>query len=231
MTNLRRFLAPFLAAALAVSAAACETIRPQGAPSGRTPVVFVHGWSADETTWETAVTRFKQAGYTDGDITVVYYDSNLSARDAAAQLADEVDHLRSYTGRSEVAIVSHSFGSMVTRYCITLGGCADKVSHWMSLAGADNGTSIANLCAFQPSCQDMSGQTSTVADLAAAWPAITAQGVQVEVQWSRDDGVILPATNSPNPAPAVNVEVTPLTHNAIPDDPAVLDETLAFLGR
>jgi triacylglycerol esterase/lipase EstA (alpha/beta hydrolase family) len=215
---------------LLVLGAACQTIRPTGTPSGNTPVVFVHGWNGDETLWNTAVEEFHAAGYSTGDITVVYYDSSRPAAEAAATLAAEVDHLRDYTGQDKVDIVSHSYGSMVTRYCIELGGCAGKVEHWMSLAGADNGTAIAALCAFfQPSCADMAGQTSTIAQLQAAWPQITAQGVQVEVQWTANDGVIIPATNSQNPAPATNVEVdSTLTHNDLPSDPDVLAETIDF---
>ena len=224
-----------LAALVAVllSAAACQTIRPTGAPSGRTPVVFVHGWNANETTWDTAVAQFEAAGYTSGDITVLYYDSSLSAHDAAALLATEVDQLRAYTGRPKVDIVSHSFGSMVTKSCIELGGCAGRVNHWMSLAGADNGTTIAGLCgSFQASCADMSGQSSTIADLQAAWPQISAQHVQVAVPWSVNDGVISPATNSQNPSPAVNVRVADtLSHNQLPTDAGVLAETLRFLAH
>jgi len=220
-------------AALLVICTACQTIRPTGTPTGRTPVVFVHGWNGDETMWETAVARFQAAGYSSGDISVVYYDSALSAQDASAILATEVDHLRAYTGQAEVDIVSHSYGSMVTRSCIELGSCAGKVDHWMSLAGADNGTALAGLCAsFQPSCADMSGQSPTVAQLQGAWNQITAQGVRVEVQWTANDGVIIPATNSKNPAPAINIEVSSsLTHNQLPADPGVIDETIAFFDR
>jgi pimeloyl-ACP methyl ester carboxylesterase len=215
---------------LLVLGTACQTIRPTGTPSGRTPVVFVHGWNADETLWNTAVEQFHDAGYTTGDITVLYYDSSKAANEVAALLAAEVDHLRAYTGQAQVDIVSHSYGSMVTRYCIELGGCAGKVDHWMSLAGADNGTSVAGFCAFfSASCADMSGQTSTIADLQAAWPQIAAQGVEVEVQWSVNDGVIVPATNSQNPAPATNVEVSAsLAHNDLPADAGVLAETVRF---
>jgi triacylglycerol lipase len=218
--------------AVLVLGTACQTIRPTGAPSGRTPVVFVHGWNGSEATWDAAVAQFRAAGYTTGDITVVYYDSALSAADAAATLAAEVDHLRAYTGAAKVDIVSHSFGSMVTRHCITLGGCANEVDDWMSLAGADNGTGIAGLCAaFQPSCADMAGTTSTIANLQAAWPQIGAQGVEVEVQWTPNDGVIIPATNSQNPAPAVNVQVgSGLGHNDLPSDPGVIAETIDFFA-
>ena len=212
--------------------AACQTIRPTGSSSGRTPVVFVHGWGGDETAWNAAVAQFTAAGYTSGDITVLYYDSTLPADQAAATLAKEVDYLRSYTGKAKVDVVSHSYGSMVSRYCIELGGCAGKVDRWMSLAGADNGTSIAGLCTtLQASCADMAGQTSMIADLQAAWPQIAAQGVHVEVQWSANDGVIIPATNSKELAPAVNVEVSgTLTHLDLPKDPGVIAETISFFN-
>lgn len=217
---------------LVLLGSACQTIRPSGAASGRTPVVFVHGWSADETMWEPAVAAFKAAGYTDGDMTVLYYDSGLGAADAAAVLATEVDHLRSYTGKARVDIVSHSYGSMVTRSCIALGSCAGKVNHWMSLAGADNGTATAIFCAFQPSCADMAAQTPTIANLQTAWPQIASQNVKVEIQWSANDGVIVPATNSQNLAPAVNVALPGApAHNDIPKDAAVLNETIAFFAR
>lgn len=58
------------------------------------------------------------------------------------------------------------------------------------------------------------------------------RGQAVEVQWSANDGVIVPATSSKNPAPAVNVDVaSTLGHNAIPTDPGVLAETATFFTR
>jgi triacylglycerol lipase len=230
---MRKLLLAASVTVLLLGAGACQTIRPTGTPSAHNPVIFVHGWSANETMWDTAVATFEAAGYRSGDITVLFYDSGQSAHDAAATLAAEVDHLRSYTGKAKVDIVSHSLGSMVTRYCIELGSCAGKVGHWMSLAGADNGTAFAAICApFQASCADMSGQTPTIANLQSAWPQITTQQVKVEVQWSSGDGVIIPAANSKNPAPATNVELaSSLSHNAIPNDPGVLAETIAFFAR
>ena len=229
---MKRFTIVAFAAVLVLAGTGCQIIRPTGAPSGRTPVVFVHGWNGSESTWDEAVDQFLADGYAPGDITVLYYGSSLSAADAADILADEVDHLLAYTGASKVDVVSHSFGSMVTRYCVSLGDCAGKVDHWSSLAGADNGTSLAGLClGVQASCQDMSGQTSTIADLQAAWGAISAQGIEVQVQWSSGDGVIIPATNSQNPPPAVNVEVPgSLGHNDIPADSGVISTTLAFFA-
>src|SRR5262245_57763788 len=121
---MRRSVFAALVAALVLITAACQTIRPSGPPSARVPVIFVHGYSGSETVWASTVAAFEAAGYTSGDITVLYYDSSLSAAAASDLLAAEVDHLRTYTGAPKVDVVSHSFGSMVTRQCITRGSCA-----------------------------------------------------------------------------------------------------------
>ncbi len=230
---MKRIVIVGLMAAFALIVTACQTIEPTGASSYHTPVIFVHGWNADETTWNTAVSTFETAGYTSGDITVIYYPSTDSAAQASAILSTEVDKLIAYTGKAKVDIVSHSFGSMVSRYCIELGGCAGKVDRWMSLAGADNGTSTAQLCIpiTPASCNDMAGTDSTITTLQANWSQVVNQGVRVEVQWSPNDGVIVPATNSEELSPATNVELSStLTHLTIPNDPGVLAETIRFFN-
>lgn len=220
---------------LAVLFAACDggsTQEPSGTPSGRRPVVFVYGWNSNTGIWSTAVAALHAAGYTDGDITLFSYDTSKNASDIRPALAAEIDHLRQYTGASKVDVVSHSFGSLVVRSCIELGDCAGKVAHWMSLAGADNGTDIAGWClGVQGSCRDMAGWNSTVDDLRAAWPKLVAQGVKVEVQWTPNDGVIVPASNSQELAPARNVQVSSsLDHHSIYADPGVLAETIRFFS-
>ncbi len=216
---------------LSLTAATCNvTVEPSGTPSGKTPVIFVHGYQESPSMWSAAVTAFEAAGYTAGDITEFGYDTTQAASVVSPLLAAEVTHLEQFTGKPKVDIVSHSFGSMVSRYCIELGGCQGQVARWMSLAGADNGTSIANLCGDN-SCKDMNGSTGTIASLQAAWGQMATQGVVVEVQWSPNDGVIIPATSSEEPAPATNVEVSgSLNHLSIPSDPGVLAETIRFLS-
>jgi triacylglycerol lipase len=229
---MRKLTVVVMATLLGIAVVACQPVRPTGTPSGRTPVMFVHGWNAQPSTFDAAVSAFKARGYSTGDIENFGYDTSLSASAAASKLAAEVDYLRTYTNKAKIDIVTHSYGSMVVKYCIEKGGCKNKIAHWMSLAGADNGTSTSLFCApLQASCKDMAGQTTTIADLQAAWSQISTQGVKVEVQWSANDGTIVPATNSKEPAPAVNVELnSSLTHLDIPGDAGVINETLRFLG-
>ena len=219
-----------MSAAIALPAGA--TTEPSGTPSGKTPVIFVHGFLESGSLWNTAISNLKAHGYTSGDITNFTYDSTRAASSVAAQLGTEVDKLRSFTGKSKVDIVSHSFGSMVSRYCIELGTCKGKVAHWESEAGADNGTSIANACVgFDASCRDMAGITNTILQLKSNWNQITSQGIKVQVQWSPNDGVIIPATNSQELAPAQNVQLGGgITHLQIPGNAGVNATLLKFLG-
>lgn len=55
--------------------------------SGRRPVVFLHGYSGDATTWTDFVRLFKQAGYAADDLLVFqYYDTDDNSRGAATGL-------------------------------------------------------------------------------------------------------------------------------------------------
>lgn len=78
----------------------------------------------------------------------------------------------------------------------------------------------------------MAGQTSTIADLQAAWGQISVQNVKVEVQWSSSDAVITPNTNSKLPPPAVNVQVSgSLSHDDMVKNSSVVAETINFFTR
>src|SRR6185503_21113787 len=98
------------------------------------------------TIWGTFQTAFKAAGYKSGDITNFGYNSTAtgnasSAQTIAGQLSAAVDGAIAWArahgnpDADKVDLVSHSYGGMVSRYCIELGGCNGKVAHWMSLAG------------------------------------------------------------------------------------------------
>jgi triacylglycerol lipase len=239
-------------AALAVAlAAACVTVPPSGQASAKKPVVLVHGYIEGNIIWGTLQTSFKAAGYKTGDITNFAYDSTganqaSAAATAATALGRSVDAALAYArangnpSATKVDIVSHSYGSMVTRYCIALGSCAGKVDHWMSLAGADGGTSIAVLPALigQGSGRDMSPNSATVQLLKRPEniQKIKDQGVKVRVQWSPNDGIISPARNSlwpspENPDPAANVQLPgTVNHLNIFNNQAAIAETLRFFG-
>jgi triacylglycerol lipase len=248
----RSILVAAVVAIFVAGAAACNTptVKPSGQASTHTPVVFVHGWFEGNTIWGTYKNALTAAGYKNGDITNFGYNSTASGNNSGAatiagQLATAVDAAIAYAkangnpGASKVDIISHSYGSMVSRYCFELGGCAGKVNKWVSVAGADGGTAIASIPAAlgQGSGRDMSNNSQVVQQLKAPANVQKAinDGVQVMVLWSTTDGVINPATNSqwPSPAspdPASNRQLTGVNHMSILTNQEAVSACVAFLG-
>jgi len=201
-------------------------------PSGKTPVVFVHGYLMEPWNWQATIAQFKAAGYSDADLFATDYDYTFFVKDSAPTLARDVDALLARTGAAKVDIVSHSLGSFVTKQCIILDGCANKVSHWMSLAGVDNGTEVELVAPWDyvRSNEDVQGRTTAIKDLQDRWCHLVNQGVQVEVQWTPNDLIVRPPNRSEEPAPAVNKPVNSLDHISITVDPPVVAETIRFFN-
>ena len=123
-------------------------------------------------------------------------------------------------------------GSMVAKACIIEGGCKGKTAHWNSISGVDNGTANEILIARgTASNEDVQGRTPLRKRLQDNWNVIVSDGVQVQVHWSRNDGIVVPGDLSRQPAPAVNIEKSHLNHLNIYSDAAVVREIVAFLGR
>jgi triacylglycerol lipase len=231
-----RMAALAVALLAAGSLAACTsgpTQPPSGTPSGKTPVVFIHGYVETPSMWSSFIAYLKTQGYTSGDIINVGYVSSgagaVNATQGAAQLARSVDQILASTGKTRVDIVAHSLGNLITKTCIVQGGCAGKVAHWANVAGANNGTNIANLCS-DPACIDMRIGSAHLRQLnAVAESAIRAQAVKVQVHWTQTDGIITPPTQS-RETYAENIEVTTpgVNHLNISNQRSVQADTVAF---
>ena len=218
---------------LAVLAASLLGVAASPAPPAQadpsTPVIFVHGFVENSTMWDTAKQSFQASGYPASMLFAWNYDTVLTPNETTAQnFGAYLDSVLQQTGASQVDIVSHSMGSLSTRSCIKFGSCAGKVKNWVSLAGANRGTDIANLCFFLPPCQDMIPGSAFLQRLNAA-PALPA-GVQWSTFWTSNDGIIVPATNTVLDG-AVNTQVSPaLNHLNIFNDATVLDQVKAQLA-
>jgi triacylglycerol lipase len=227
-----------LAAGTLAGCTGSPTQPPRGTPSGKTPVVFIHGYVLSPAMWNSFVAYLKTQGYTSGDImNVGYQSSGVGAVDAtrgAAQLAAAVDQILASTGKTKVNIVAHSLGNLMTKTCIVAGGCAGKVDHWANVAGAQNGTNIAYSC-YDPACTDMRPGSALLRSLngnGRAENAIRTQGIKEQVHWTQTDGIILPPTNS-RETYAENIELKKagLNHLNISDDRTVQADTVALFNR
>ncbi|MFD9889049.1 esterase/lipase family protein [Amycolatopsis sp. NPDC059027] len=233
MNRLRRSVAAFgLAAALAaVSIAhAPASSAAGGFPNHRNPIVLVHGFTEDGSMWGALKQALAQDGYTGDQITAITYDTYTQSNVTTAEaLGKTVRDVLSRTGAAKVDIVSHSMGGLNSRYCVKFAGCAGVTDHWISLSGANKGTTMANLCTALVTCREMVPGSAVLSKLNAA-PALPA-GTKWATLWTPNDRIIVPPTNTPIDG-AENIEVTTpgVTHTNIFRDPGVLDSVRKLLA-
>ncbi|WP_327168048.1 triacylglycerol lipase [Streptomyces subrutilus] len=225
-------LAPFPAqAADRAPAQAADRAPAQAADRApvRNPVVLVHGYNADPGVWGSLREDLRAAGYADSELFSWGYDTHRSVNEVlAGQLGAYVEEVRRQTGAARVDVVSHSFGSLVSRWYVKFGGGTATVGHWVSLAGPNHGTSTAWACAlWDQACRDMTPGSYVVKNLAAGDE--TPGAVKYATFWSDCDEVVNPDSSVPL-AGAVNTPVGCLDHNALLGDDATSAGVRAFLA-
>ncbi|MFE0178448.1 esterase/lipase family protein [Streptomyces sp. NPDC059002] len=218
-------LMAFVAAAASPSSASTAA----GPRAGHTPVVFVHGYNADPGVWGSLRADLKASGYTDDELYSWGYDTSRSVNETlSGELAAYVQDVRARTGAARVDLVAHSFGSLVTRWYVKFGGGLSTVSHWVSLAGPNHGTSTAWACAlWSQACRDMTPGSYVVDRLAEGDE--TPGGVAYATWWSRCDEVINP-DDSVLLDGADNHAAGCLAHNDLLGDDAVSQGVRGFLA-
>lgn len=125
----------------------------------RTPVVFVHGNGDEAKNWDfppstgvrSVYDEFRAAGYNDCELFGINYLSS-SERSApqfnyhnptdARRIADFIEDVKSYTGRSQVDVVAHSLGSTMAIHALDLEGLWGSVRRFVSIAGGLRGLTI-----------------------------------------------------------------------------------------
>jgi triacylglycerol lipase len=93
-------------------------------------------------------------GWLSTDMTTWSYDGSISNVTVAGLIKTKVDSILAATGALKVDMISHSMGSLSSRYYARNLGGADKIDAWVSLAGPNHGTTIAVLCGLT-SCLEM----------------------------------------------------------------------------
>ncbi|GAA1977176.1 triacylglycerol lipase [Amycolatopsis minnesotensis] len=188
----------------------------------------MHGFIENGTMWSALTQALLAEGYQDDQITAVTYNTITQSNVVTAdQLGRTVQDLLRRTGASKVDIVSHSMGSLNSRYCVKFAGCAGRTDHWVSIAGANLGTQGASLCSFLITCREML-PGSTVLTKLNADPVLPA-GTKWSTLWTPSDGVIIPATNTVLPG-ATNTEFDNLNHLNIFKDPSVIGKVKELLA-
>ncbi len=153
------------------------------------PIVFVHGYNSNPSTWDTMVERFEDYGYESCALyTFGYDDMNDSNRDSGADLADYVDDVLAdsdHTSYDKVTIIAHSNGGLVSRWYNVFEGGSEYINRFITLGTPHDGTTTAASCvAISPACQNMYPGSGFL-------EALGSEGCDHAI-WSDYDGVILP---------------------------------------
>src|SRR4051794_23787991 len=115
MTKIRRSFA--LVLVLGITAVA------PAAASARDPILFVHGWNSNSSTWNTMISRFTADGWTAAELNNWSYNYSQSNATTASQISTKVNQILAATGAAKVDLISHSMGGLSTRYYVkNLGG-------------------------------------------------------------------------------------------------------------
>ncbi|MEU7062356.1 triacylglycerol lipase [Streptomyces sp. NPDC046161] len=211
-------------AAFIPQAAAVPTAPAAGGPD---PIVFVHGWNSDGSTWNTMADRFRSDGWPAGRLDQWSYPTSQSNVTTAHQLADEIDRILAATGAAKVDLVTHSMGSLSSRYYLKNLGGDRKVDAWVSLAGPNHGTATAMLCGGA-SCAEMRPGSRFLGELNAGDE--TPGSPRYATWWSKCDSIISPDSSTVALSGAVNTETGCVQHTAFPVDAEVYEEVRAHVG-
>jgi len=192
-----------------------------------TPVIFVHGYSGSASNWTTAMAVFQAGGYSSSQLFAYEYNSYGNNITNAQGLATYVSQVRARTGASQVDIVNHSMGGLVSLWYLKQLGGAQYVRHLASIAGANHGTTYASACLIYVTCQQMYPGSSFINTLSAGdeTPGSTKYGTW----YSPCDGIIIPYTSTVLSG-ATNNYVACQTHIGYLTDTITLAAVRSFLA-
>jgi triacylglycerol lipase len=190
------------------------------------PILFVHGWSESASLWNTMIANFEKDGYPKSYLSAYSYNTSQSNKvDAEKEVKSHVESLLKTTGASKVDIISHSMGSLNTRWYIKFDGGESKVDDWVSLGGPNHGTETANLC-FSTACEEMRVGSKFLSELNAGdeTPGVVNYGTW----WSPCDEIINP-DESVLLSGATNTKTACISHVALTTDKTVYEQVREFV--
>ena len=213
------------AAPTTTTATAAPTTTTTAAPSGKDPILFVHGWNSSGSIWNTMISRFQSDGWTNAELHNWSYNTNQSNATTASEISALVDQILAQTGKAKVDIITHSMGGLSSRWYAKFLGGDTKVDEWVSLGGPNHGTDIAYFC-FSTSCSEMRPGSSFLDDLNAGDE--TPGSPRYGTWWSPCDSVINP-DSSVSLSGATNTQTACLGHSDLYTDATVYGQVRTFV--
>ncbi len=156
-------------------------------------VILVHGWLATSMDMSMLKYRLERAGFECDDINFAYLGVVGSIADYAMELARKVEV--DCAGKSDVAIVAHSMGGLVTRYYLKHLRTTSQVNLVVTIGTPHHGTLSGKIAPSASRCaREMTPGSDFLRHLNA--PEEVAPGVEFHSIWTPADGVVIPAENA-----------------------------------
>lgn len=109
-----------------------------GCRSDFRPIVFVHGFLEEGDAFYTQTSRLASNGYCLDDLRAFDFNGVSGYDQGFAALVEFIDEVLADSGHSQVDLVGHSFGGILTFRYVTDPQNADKIAHLVHIAGYPN---------------------------------------------------------------------------------------------
>lgn len=217
---------PALVALLSLLALPSAVSPPVASALAHDPILFVHGWNSNSSTWNTMIGRFQADGWASNELWNWQYNYSQSNATTAQQIATKVNEILAATRATKVDIVSHSMGGLSSRYYSkNLGGSA-KIDEWVSLGGPNHGTDTAYFCT-STACKEMRPGSTFLNSLNATDE--TPGTPNYRTWWSPCDSIINP-DSSVSLTGATNTQTACISHGALHEDATVYGQVRDFVA-
>ncbi|MGZ4624775.1 MAG: esterase/lipase family protein [Kineosporiaceae bacterium] len=194
-----------------------------------TPILLVHGMVDNRAIFTVLRRRLRRRGF-GRVVTINYSPVTNDIRQAARDLAAEVEALVAQTGYERIHLVGHSLGGLIARYYVQRLGGDERVHTLVTLGTPHSGTLTAHLLPIRL-CRQLRPTSDLYAELTD--PAERCR-TRFVVYWSDLDQVILPHGNARLEHPDLsvrNVRVHGVGHMSLPLDGQVVHEISAVLSQ
>lgn len=198
---------------------------PDPAPS-ELPVLLVHGVGCNAGVWS-PFRRYLERKAIRPVYALSYGPPLASIEHFAEQLAVKIDGVRKATGSTQVVLVAHSMGGLISRAYLRRFGGTD-IRRLITIGSPHQGSMHAYLMGGR-GLSEMRPGSAWLTDLNRDGESTTA-GVPVVSLWSWHDSMVTPQTSSLLEG-AENIALTGIGHNALLNDPDVYERIAAEIKR
>ena len=194
-----------------------------------TPILLVHGMVDNRAIFTVLKRRLRRRGF-GRVVTINYSPVTNDIRQAARDLAAEVEALVAETGYERIHVVGHSLGGLIARYYVQRLGGDERIHTLVTLGSPHEGTLTAHLLPMQL-CRQLRPGSDLFAELTE--PAERCR-TRFVAYWSDLDQLIVPHDGARLDHPdlsARNVRVHGVGHMSLPLDGQVVHEISLLLSE